>query len=250
MHNDDMPRGRILTRREILGLMTAAGGALAFGAGTSVLRAAQTAAAPSCVVVPESTEGPYFVEQSLHRSDIRAEPSTGAMKEGAPLVLTFSVAQIGGGTCAPLAGAAVDLWQCDAMGAYSGFNDNNFGNMSGQKFLRGVQTTDRNGIARFTTIYPGWYPGRPVHVHFKIRTSPAAQSAYEFTSQLYFDEGMTDRVHASAPYTAHQGRRMLNTRDRFFNRQLILAVDETPQGYASQFGIGLDLSNAGIGRAD
>ena len=72
-------------------------------------------------------------------------------------------------------------------------------NSVGKKFLRGHQMTDAAGVARFTTIYPGWYPGRTVHIHFKIRTEPAAARGYEFASQLYFDDALTDRVHARDP---------------------------------------------------
>jgi protocatechuate 3,4-dioxygenase beta subunit len=61
---------------------------------------------------------------------------------------------------------------------------------TGQRFLRGHQVTDRDGIARFTTIFPGWYRGRTVHIHFMIRTSPGDDIGEEFASQLYFDDGI------------------------------------------------------------
>jgi protocatechuate 3,4-dioxygenase beta subunit len=53
----------------------------------------------------------------------------------------------------------VDVWHCDALGVYSGVRDFRF-DTSGQKFLRGYQTTDERGEVRFLTIYPGWYVGR------------------------------------------------------------------------------------------
>src|SRR5262249_34901599 len=125
---------------------------------------AATAAPPTCVVHPQQTEGPYFVDERLLRSDIRSEPSTGAICPGAPLALTFSVGRIDGATCAPLQGALVDIWQCDAQGIYSDVEDNNgFFDTRGEKFLRGYQLTDSGGLATFTTIYPGWYSGRTVH---------------------------------------------------------------------------------------
>jgi protocatechuate 3,4-dioxygenase beta subunit len=108
--------------------------------------------------------------------------------------------------------------------------------------LRGYQVTDDGGTARFTTIYPGWYPGRTVHIHFKIRISPSTRAGYEFTSQLYFDDSVTDEVHAHSPYSEH-GRRMMRNRDdsifRLGGDQLLLALTRKGQGYAATFGIGL-----------
>ncbi len=135
--------------------------------------------------------GPYYVDTGLQRSDIREE------REGIPLELTFNVSRIDAGdisTCGPLAGAVVDIWHCDALGEYSGVQDNAAGDFDTTEatFLRGYQLTDDNGVARFTTIYPGWYQGRAVHIHFTIRDSAESQQGYEFTSQLYFDDTLTD----------------------------------------------------------
>jgi protocatechuate 3,4-dioxygenase beta subunit len=152
-------------------------------------------------VRPALTEGPYFVDEMINRSDIRSDPSDGSIKEGTPLNLTLYVSQINGSGCTPLAGAQVDVWHCDAAGVYSDASDPGF-NTKGQKFLRGYQVTDANGMAKFTTIYPGWYQGRAVHIHFKIRTDPSSASGYEFTSQWFFDETLTDQVHAQQPYAA------------------------------------------------
>jgi protocatechuate 3,4-dioxygenase beta subunit len=205
---------------------------------------------PACVVQPQQTEGPYFVDEKLLRSDIRSDPSTGAIKSGAPLELAMNVSQMAAdGRCVPLAGAQVDLWQCDAMGAYSDVKDKLF-DTSGQKFLRGYQITDAAGAARFVTIYPGWYPGRAVHIHFKVRSAPVsagpaseAAPAYEFTSQFYFDEQFTDGVHAREPYSAHTGQRMRNDTDGLYRnggQQLTLAVTETSSGaYAAAFDLAM-----------
>ncbi len=102
--------------------------------------------------------------------------------------------------------------------------------------------TSADGAAQFVTIYPGWYPGRAVHVHFKVRTAPAADKAYEFTSQFYFDEAFTDRVHAREPYAVHTGERTRNERDGIFKdggSQLTLAVRETADGYAAAFDLAM-----------
>src|SRR4029079_8469287 len=89
-------------------------------------------------------------------------------------------------------------------------------NTKGKKFLRGSQTTDANGQATFTTIYPGWYPGRAVHIHFKIRNGTASQQVHEFTSQFFFDESVTDEVHAQAPYSQKGYRTLKNEGDGIY----------------------------------
>jgi protocatechuate 3,4-dioxygenase beta subunit len=244
MHADDRMIGRLLTRRELVALFGASAVAAtahrASGQGRRPDDVPTTL--PGCVVQPQQTEGPYFVDDKLLRTDIRSEPDTGAIKAGAPLALTLKVSQLlPDARCVPLGAAQVDLWQCDAAGVYSGVKDRNF-DTTGQKFLRGQQITDGSGVARFVTIYPGWYPGRAVHVHFKVRTSAPGNSAYEFTSQFYFDEPLTDRVHAREPYAAHAGKRTRNESDGIFRdggAQLLLSVSETADGYASAFDLAM-----------
>ncbi len=201
---------------------------------------------PSCVVKPEQTEGPYFVDEMLNRSDIRSDPSSGAVSKGVPVTLEFHVSRIDGSSCTPLSGAVVDVWQCDALGVYSDVLDQNgFFDTRGQQFLRGYQVTDANGTARFMTIYPGWYQGRTVHIHFKIRTDPDSQAGYEFTSQLYFDDDLTDEVHSLAPYSEKGQRTLRNDGDGIYGNggsQLTLQVTGDAQGYAATFDIGLQMT--------
>ncbi len=198
---------------------------------------------PACVARPEQTEGPYFTDIMLKRSDIRSDPTDGTVREGVPLHLEFRVTRVAGDACIPLADALVDVWQCDALGVYSGFRYfNDLFDTRGRKFLRGYQTTDDAGIARFLTIYPGWYPGRTVHIHFKIRTEPNAERGHEFTSQLYFDEATTDQVFAQAPYNTKGERTRRNDGDGIFRRggkQLMLNPAKDAQGYTAVFDLGL-----------
>ena len=223
-----------MNRRAMLALFGLSGGVW-------LTRRALAQPPAGCVVRPQQTEGPYFVDARLNRADIRSDPATGAQKPGAPLDVVFRVSDLAGGRCVPLAGAVVDVWHCDAQGAYSDVQDA-VGDTRGQRFLRGYQVTDPAGLARFSTIYPGWYEGRAVHIHFKIRTAPAAARGREFTSQLYFDDALTEQVHAQAPY-ARRGRRVPNERDGLFRRggrDLVLAVVERDQRYAGTFDIALD----------
>ena len=198
-------------------------------------------AMPPCIVRPEQTEGPYFVDERLNRSDIRMDPSDGAVKTGLPFEMAFRVHEIRDKNCMPLAGATVDVWHCDALGVYSDVRDRSF-DTRGKKFLRGYQTTDATGTARFMTIYPGWYPGRAVHIHFKIRTDPESRRGYEFTSQIYFDDSFTDRIHAQPPYAAKGKNRSRNQQDGIFQdggEELILQPTPQPHGHAGTFDIGL-----------
>ena len=244
MHNDDAPIGRILTRRQALTLLGASGAALlARSTLFDDLPRAAAATGPSCVARPEQTEGPYFVDERLNRSDIRSDPGAGVTKAGIPLLLALTVSSLRDRACRPLPGAQVDLWHCDADGVYSDVTDPHFRTV-GQRFLRGYQVTDREGAVRFTTIYPGWYEGRTVHLHFKVRTDPASAKGYVFTSQLYFGDAFSDRVFARAPYAGRGERKVRNADDRIFRqggRELILDPTPNGEGYAATFGLGLQL---------
>jgi len=167
----------------------------------------------TCVLTAALTEGPYFVDERLNRSDIRADPVTGAVSTGVPLALTFNVSRVENSACTPLTGAYLDAWHCDSAGVYSDVG----GAGSGRRFLRGYQITDAAGVARFTTIYPGWYTGRAVHVHFKLRLIAGSTTTYDFTSQFFFDESLTDTVHALSPYSSKGRRDRLNTTDGIYN---------------------------------
>ena len=264
MDTKDITKRR-LTRREVLGLMAAAGAAVVVGCGddektpapaTGTPGAAPTYApvatagptatpepsALACVVSPEMTEGPYFVDEMLNRSDIREDPSDGSVVEGTALALTLNIYQVNGDACTPLTGALVDIWHCDASGLYSDVQQNN---TVGQKFLRGYQLTDENGAVQFTTIYPGWYMGRAVHIHMKVRTDPDADQGLEFTSQLFFDEDLTDQVHTQGPYASHGTRDTRNENDNIYSgggSQMLLALSPEGDGYAGTMNIGMQVA--------
>jgi protocatechuate 3,4-dioxygenase beta subunit len=270
MERDDAkntPRIRYLSRREMLALMGSTAAAITLagcggseksgepGSGGGTTGASTTAgtagtgaqtASTTCVVRPEQTEGPYYVDTGLERSDIREE------REGVPLELTFNVSRVDQGditACGPLAGAIVDVWHCDALGEYSGVEDNAAGDFDtrGETFLRGYQVTDENGVARFATIYPGWYQGRAVHIHFTIRDSPESEQGYEFTSQLYFDDALTDEVQSQGAYAEKGERDLRNAEDGIYRgggEELLLDLTPNGQGYAATFDIALDTTYA------
>jgi len=151
---------------------------------------------PSLIEVegaPQQIEGPYFVDGMSNRSDIRSDTSDGSVQEGIPLRLVLNVYGIDGndgkgiGSCTPLSGAKVDIWHANSQGVYSGVQDAGTG---GNDFLRGYQVTDDNGTVQFTTIYPGWYQGRAIHIHVKVRTFEGSNETLEWTSQFYLNNSI------------------------------------------------------------
>ena len=260
MENDDKPVGQILSRRDALKLLGV--GSAAFLAACSSpaetgallsLNGSTVSAALDCVVRPELTIGVHFVDDQLNRSDIRHDPLENNVSAGAPLLLNISVFDAGGKRCAPLEGARVDVWHCDAMGIYSGVVERVF-NTRGQKFLRGYQLTDADGRVQFPTIYPGWYSGRAVHIHFTIRTKTSGGKDYQFTSQLFFRDALTDQVHSKKPYKKKGKRDTRNRDDNIFKNggsQLLLNVrGDGAGGYIASINIGLDLTDADVGKPD
>ncbi len=143
------------------------------------------AASADCVLMPELTEGPYYLDLDLVRSDITEGRS------GLPLDLRVNV--VDADACEPIEGAAVDVWHCDAEGAYSGVQG-----AEGETFCRGVQLTDSEGVAEFRTVFPGWYTGRAVHIHIKV----SADGDQTHTGQLFFDPETLSAVYATEPYAA------------------------------------------------
>jgi len=259
MENDDKPIGRILSRRDALKLLGI--GSAAFlaayaspGGASAILpmNSSAISSAPGCVVRPELTIGPYFVDDQLNRSDIRFDPLEGNVSEGTPLALKVNVFDVASRSCTPLEGAQVDVWHCDAWGHYSGVSERGF-NTLGQKFLRGYQLTDVKGGVQFQTIYPGWYSGRTVHIHFMIRTRALDGQVYQFTSQLFFRDAVTDQVHSKEPYVLKGQRNTRNADDSIYKRggsQLLLNTRGVDNGYMATISMGLDLTDTETGQID
>ena len=240
------PSASLISRRHALILLGAAGAAMVAGRSNVYSASARSkdGTLPACILTPKQTEGPFFVDERLERSDIRVDPSDGSVKSGVPLRLTFHVSAIHGAGCNPVSGAIVDVWQCDAIGVYSAVNEPGSPGNTAKNFLRGYQITQADGSTQFTTIYPGWYPGRTVHIHFKVRANDKSGRGQELTSQLYFDDALTDRIHAQSPYAGKGRRTVKNHRDGLFRNgggQLMLSPVQSGLDYAATFDIGLQI---------
>ena len=205
------------TRRRLLRDLTGAGVGVA-GAGLigrelldGVVPA--DAAAPSCTLSPEVTEGPYYLDLDKIRRDVT---------EGKPgLRLDLRIKVVNARTCKALEDVAVEIWHADAGGTYSGFGQEG---TAGKTYLRGVQLTNESGVARFSTIYPGWYAGRAIHIHMKAhvggraagRTYQGGQTAH--TGQLFFNDSVSDRVVRLSPYNGRSGTRVRNREDDIYRQ--------------------------------
>lgn len=189
---------------------------------------------PSCILTPEQTQGPFFIDTGLVRRDI-TEGSAGT-----PLQLVLRLVDADRG-CAPVRDAVVEAWHADAAGAYSGFApaQGNTRDTTGETFLRGYQITDDDGRVEFATVYPGWYPGRAVHIHIKA----LLDGTRLLTSQLYFPDALTDEVYLRPPYDARGPRSTLNDSDGIFasgGEDLLLAVEELAgPSYRATFTLGV-----------
>ena len=196
-----------LDRRKVLALLARGGALLVVGCGT-------TAETPGCSFAPALAAGPTWWDAALHRSDLRwdSRPVSGAGPvPGVPLVLTLRVSTIAEEWCRPVRGARVDLWQCNAQGVYSGLSELG---TAGRDFLRGYQITDEVGQVRFHTVYPGWYSGRTVHVHAKVRLfDPFGEVTTEVSTQLFFDDAVSDSVLETEAYAGRGPRDTRNAND-------------------------------------
>jgi protocatechuate 3,4-dioxygenase beta subunit len=228
------PEPRLTRRGSLLGFGGLVAGGLA-AAGWEALAppgggpAGVASGAVSCVLAPEQTEGPFYIPNERVRRNITEG------KPGTPLELRLSV--VDASTCRPVRNAAVDIWHADAAGAYSGFGAGS----ASRTFLRGVQRTDAKGIARFTTIYPGWYQGRTVHIHVMVHVG----GNVVHTGQLYFSDALTDAVFRRSPYSRRGARDVRNPQDAIYRnggRRSTLTVRRSGSGYVGAIAMGVHLA--------
>lgn len=225
--------GPRLTRRSLMAASAAAGAYVLLGCGSddkssSPASTAATGTATTegadCVLTPEQTEGPYYIDNDLIRSDIREG------KDGVPLELRLKV--LNASSCAPIAGATVEVWHCDALGNYSGVNG------QAGDFLRGGVRTGKDGQATFRTIYPGWYQGRTTHIHVKVHVG--TQEVH--TGQLYFQDSANERVYTSSPYDSHGTPDTTNASDGIYQQggaESTVALRRSGDGYVGRLSLGV-----------
>ncbi len=153
------------------------------------LRSADFEPLGTCRLTPEAIAGPFPLDEQFLRRDITEG------RPGHPMRLGLRVVD---GDCVPVPESVVEVWHVDATGDYSAFADGGDGKdeADGTTFLRGSQVAGDDGITEFLTIYPGWYSGRAVHIHLRVHVD----ETIVLTTQLYFDEAYTERVHASGAY--------------------------------------------------
>ena len=228
------PNAPGVSRRKVLGWIGAAGAAIvATACGTRSTSSATTTGSASsgvaCVLSPEMTEGPYYIDGEAVRRDVTEG------KPGVPLTLDLTVA--GATSCTPIPDAAVEIWHADAGGNYSGFN----ATAANTTFLRGVQIADAKGKVVFETLYPGWYQGRATHIHLMVHVG----GSVVHTGQLFFDEQINDAVYARSPYSDRTGERMTNDQDGIFangGAQSMPQLTEEGDGYRGTITLGVQTS--------
>jgi protocatechuate 3,4-dioxygenase beta subunit len=192
----------------------------------------------SCKLTEATTQGPYYFDADKIRSDVRED------RPGVQLRLAIKVQD--SGECKPLSNAVVEIWHCDAAGLYSGAESLSSGGGRGgpprgaapgggadltpaddKRYLRGAQVTNADGIVQFTTVWPGWYRGRTVHVHAMVHV----RNDRVLTTQMMFDEKLNDAVFAQAPYAAHTGRDTTNSDDSIYDDSMLMKVSQDGAGY-------------------
>jgi protocatechuate 3,4-dioxygenase beta subunit len=174
-----------ISRRAILKAAGGTGLAILFGNRAVALLSGEADAATvtTCLLTPEVTAGPYWVQESFTRRNVTEG------KAGLPLVIRFTV--LNAKTCKPIPNADVEIWHCDALGNYSAVNG------ATTRYLRGHQKAGATGKAEFLTIFPGWYPGRTPHIHMKVSVG----GNVVHTGQVFMNETITRTVYKQAPYS-------------------------------------------------
>ncbi|MBB5870357.1 protocatechuate 3,4-dioxygenase beta subunit [Allocatelliglobosispora scoriae] len=220
--------------------------------------------AGTCTLSPSATQGPYYFDADKVRSDIRED------RAGKQLKVAFKLQD--SETCQPLPNAVIEIWHCDADGLYSGAESSSTGSGGGQpggggqppsgqpgggggeagggmdltptddkRYLRGAQVTNAQGIVEFTTIWPGWYRGRTVHIHAMVHVS----NARVLTTQLMFDEAMNTKVFTEQPYAARTGRDTFNDDDGIYKPAMLMKVTADGAGYLGAMVLNADSDRDG-----
>ncbi|WP_316782691.1 intradiol ring-cleavage dioxygenase [Streptomyces sasae] len=248
---DTSEDARSVGRRTVLVATGTTAAALAVGAAVST-EAPAAAAAPNvqaaaaaavCTLTEEMTEGPYYLDGALVRTNITEG------KSGIALSLALTVVN---SACTVIPNALVEVWHADALGEYSGYVGNNGHSESDDgTFLRGGVLTNSSGVANITTIYPGWYRGRCIHIHVKVHTGVTLTSDGSFsggttvhTGQLFINETITTAVAKVSPYSTNTVTRTTLSGDSIYDgggasSGLMTVTGSTSAGYTGTLTLGV-----------
>ena len=197
---------------------------------------AEGAANSDCILIPSETAGPFPLDLTDNtfylRQDVRED------RTGTQLNLKMKI--IGLENCAPMQNVRVNIWHCDKDGNYSGY-----GSQTGTTYLRGYQMTDAEGEVEFITVYPGWYPGRVCHIHFRVYVS----ATYAAISQLTFDHETTNMIYNENPdeYTRGEDPLTPATDNLFSDGYDLQLADLTPNPETGGYDAYLEVTVQGNG---
>ncbi|KAF5673431.1 extracellular dioxygenase [Fusarium heterosporum] len=172
----------------------------------------------SCVLTPETTQGPYYVSGEYVRENVIEE------QEGLNIILDYQVIDVE--TCDPVPDLYLEIWHCNSTGVYSGVSANGNGDTSDETnidntWLRGIQKTNSDGVAQFESLFPGHYTGRATHIHVMAHANATllanqtlGQDNYaSHVGQAFFDQDLITEVEKLEPYTANTQELTLNKDD-------------------------------------
>jgi protocatechuate 3,4-dioxygenase beta subunit len=236
--DDITTAGTPIDRRRALTSIGAVSLAAMFGPRVLTALGEDANAATTCLLTPEVTEGPYWIDGTLTRRNITEG------KTGMPLQIVFTV--VDARSCKPIRNANVEIWHCDATGEYSGYDKGTpgFGGGGGghadptssTRYLRGHQTSDAAGHAQFLTVFPGWYRGRTPHIHTKVHVGGNTVH----TGQVFFNEQITAAVYRMSPYRRHGQADTPHTSDSIYAQaggsRATLKLTRRPQGQRGYVG--------------
>ncbi|MDO5634825.1 MAG: intradiol ring-cleavage dioxygenase [Micrococcus sp.] len=267
--------GTLVSRRNALGVFGTGAGALLLAAcgvtsgGSSASSASSSSSAAAATgsssavpsdleEMPTETAGPYpgdgsngpdvLAASGVERSDITTSIDSDTRAEGVPMTVTLRLIDLTAEQ-APLAGAAVYLWQADAQGRYSMYSDG----ITDQTYLRGVQVAGEDGTVTFTSIVPGCYDGRWPHLHFEVFENKADMtdaSNNVLTSQIALPEDMCAEVYATSAYSgsaANMAKTSLESDMVFadsYAQQLPEVSGSVSEGYTVSIDVGIDVTTA------
>jgi protocatechuate 3,4-dioxygenase beta subunit len=265
-----MSSERSITRRQAVKAAGAASAAYVLAPALGVLDAgparAATAGASAARLTPELTQGPYWVNTMLHRSNVLANSHGGGHQQGVPLKLYINV--VNATTRQPMNGLAVDIWHANAHGVYSdessqaagGGTSSSAGETTKDNWLRGYQITGKDpglahkpvrGQVSFRTIWPGWYTGRAIHIHVRVRKLHSSGTTIAgYTTQIFFSDADNTRVlTGAAPYNTRSPQTDPTTDENdtvlteaAFATNIIGVKGTIAHGYTAVFNIAADVA--------